>query len=782
MGTLQILLLILCIADLLKNKKILSPRFLFNFIFFITCSLYEWHLSNLQQELTDRTELILLNCVVFYNVTYYLFDKIFDTTKIVNIFKKIKLPKIKTPMEKRIKIARNIAIVIFIIELIYSKGCPVLWKFTGDSRTYFDFGIPSVSGAFYGLIICLGAYSLFSKSKDKYIYLVMGLLMISRQVIISILIEGIIYFIISNKNKVNYKKIGILALIVFVGFTLVGNFRSGDDAMDNVFDPKRQYEKTPDSIKWTYSYMTFSISNFNNLVSMTDGGMNHGASMLSELMPTVLLDKVNIKPKYTKNYLIHSAYNVSTYLPSIYLDFGMIGIIIFNSLMAILGYALYENALKNKSEKNILMYAVFAHNILLLFFINMFLYLPIVIQFLYIPLIFSGEKEKKKKRKKNVLLVGTDSNMSGASLCMVSLAQELKEKEYNPIIVLPSIGDNMLYDYINKKNIKCYIVKSYNWVALLEENKIKKKIKYKIKQLYNIKAISKIKKIISKEKIEIVHINSLFSYVGAKAALDCDVKLVWHIREILEYGHHADFYNSKYAYELINSSDKIITISKYVYDYYKKYLDESKMEIVYDGLEIEKYYNKDKKIFKNKKMNFMLAGTIQKSKGQEEFLKALKLVKDEGYNDFNAILIGYSNDENKEKLLKQIDDLKLNNEVKYLGFQKDILKYWNDTDIAFMCSSGEAFGRTTVEASLAGCLVIGADIGATSEIITDNKTGLLYESGNEIDLKDKIIYAINNKKKMEKIANDGREFSKEKFTSELTTNHIVNLYEEVTHE
>ena len=244
----------------------------------------------------------------------------------------------------------------------------------------------------------------------------------------------------------------------------------------------------------------------------------------------------------------------------------------------------------------------------------------------------------------------------------------------------------------------------------------------------------------------------------------------------MEHGHHSDFYNNKQAYKLINKSEKIIVISKYVYNYYKNYLDETKFETVYDGLEIDKFYNSNKKIFKNNSLKFLLAGTIQKSKGQEEFINALKLLKDEGYNIFEAILIGYSTDENKTKLLKQIDDLKLNEEVKYLGFQKDILKYWNDTDIAFMCSSGEAFGRTTVEASLAGCLVIGADIGATSEIITDNKTGLLYESGNEIDLKDKIIYAINNKKKMKKIASSGRKLAKEKFNSEINTSKIINLY------
>lgn len=395
MSLLQILLLVFCIADLIKNKKVLSPRFLFNFIFFISYSLYKWDFSYIQQQLSSRTEYILLVCVISFNIVYLLMELIFHNKQ----FKKKTLNLDKSYINKKIRIAKYIAIGIFVLELIYSKGCPLLWKFTGDPRSYFDFGIPSLNGAFYGLVTCLGAYSLISKSKDKYIYLAMGLLMISRQLLMSIIIEGFIFYLISSTKKINYKKIIIFGIVIFAGFTMIGNFRSGSNTMDNAFRPKRHYNKLSDTTKWTYSYMTFSISNFNNLVSMTKGGVNNGASMLSEFMPTIILNKVNIKQKFDRSFLIVPNYNVSTYLPSIYLDFGVVGIAIFNMLMAIAGYFLYKNATENKNDKNILLYAVYAHNIILLFFINMFLYLPVIVQFIYIPLIFGDIKKNKKKLK-----------------------------------------------------------------------------------------------------------------------------------------------------------------------------------------------------------------------------------------------------------------------------------------------------------------------------------------------------------------------------------------------
>ena len=138
--------------------------------------------------------------------------------------------------------------------------------------------------------------------------------------------------------------------------------------------------------------MTFSLSNFNNLTLITDGDINHGASMMKELLPTVILNKANIKVKYSPFYLISLNYTVSTYLPSIYLDFGLYGVAGFSLFMSFIGCITYKNLYKNNNIKNKLMYSVFIHNILLLFFNNMFLYLPTIIQFIYIPIIFGDDE------------------------------------------------------------------------------------------------------------------------------------------------------------------------------------------------------------------------------------------------------------------------------------------------------------------------------------------------------------------------------------------------------
>ena len=420
------ILFLFCLIEFIKTKKILSPTFVFNFIWFITLFLYEFKLSYLQQNLSNRTVLIFFACVFSYNITILFCN-----------FMKLKLPKFKFNFklkkhfssDDKLKIAKWISIIVFIIEVIYSGGAPLIWKFIGSSKTYFDFGIPSLNGAFYGLIICLGAYSLFKKKKDSFIYLLMGILMISRQVIISIIIEALVVALLQKTMKLNSKKIIILLVVLIMGFSILGNLRSGANEIDNVFYAKEHFEELPRAIKWGYSYMTFSISNFNQLVSITNGGINHGSSMLSELVPTVLLDIVNIHPKYNPYFFVLINFNVSTYLPSIYLDFGIIGIALFNIIIAFLGYILYSNCVENKNIKNSLLYGVFVHNIIFLFFNNMFLYLPIIIQFVYILILFGDKKNdiskiKNSKKTKVSIVVPVYNSSKYLDECIKSICNQ----------------------------------------------------------------------------------------------------------------------------------------------------------------------------------------------------------------------------------------------------------------------------------------------------------------------------------------------------------------------
>ena len=79
----------------------------------------------------------------------------------------------------------------------------------------------------------------------------------------------------------------------------------------------------------------------------------------------------------------------------------------------------------------------------------------------------------------------------------------------------------------------------------------------------------------------------------------------------------------------------------------------------------------------------------------------------------------------------------------------------------------EAFGRVAVEAQSMQKLIIASNIGGSNETIINEKTGLLFESGNAISLSKKIIHAITmDEMSLELMGKEGRKNVIKKFNVE----------------
>ena len=129
-----------------------------------------------------------------------------------------------------------------------------------------------------------------------------------------------------------------------------------------------------------------------------------------------------------------------------------------------------------------------------------------------------------------------------------------------------------------------------------------------------------------------------------------------------------------------------------------------------------------------------------------------------------------------QNLKDRAERLGIVDNVRFVGLQKDTVKYYHQADIVLVCSRFEAFGRVTVEAMMGGCVVIGANTGGTIELIEDSKTGYLYESGNVDSLMEKIIYVLENKKIANDIAKSGQAYMLSNMTAEKNADAIYDVY------
>ena len=139
----------------------------------------------------------------------------------------------------------------------------------------------------------------------------------------------------------------------------------------------------------------------------------------------------------------------------------------------------------------------------------------------------------------------------------------------------------------------------------------------------------------------------------------------------------------------------------------------------------------------------------------------------------------------EDKDIKEITDLRdkegLGEQVKLLGFVKDMEKLWSETDIAIVYSKFEAFGRVTVEAKMSGALVVGYNSGGTTELINDGEDGFLFENGYA-PLGDVVKNIISDPEHAGIIADTGRRLSSQVFTSENNAKQIFELYKNILSE
>jgi len=242
------------------------------------------------------------------------------------------------------------------------------------------------------------------------------------------------------------------------------------------------------------------------------------------------------------------------------------------------------------------------------------------------------------------------------------------------------------------------------------------------------------------------------------------------------------FYNS-----VMVRSDLIIAGSNFIFSHiYKNYLkyfnSKKKFLVIFRGINVD-YFDpsttveaEEDKLFKNWKLQvgkkiILLPGRLTSWKGQEMFIEALNKVNIElGHEAFFAIILGSDQGRNvyKKKLIRLVEQHRLNNQVKFIEHCKDMPLAYKISDIIVSASKEpEAFGRVSVEAQSMKKPIIASNIGGSSETIINDKTGFLFESGKADSLSEKIIEVLNlDETTLISMGNEGRKNVIKKFNVE----------------
>ena len=294
------------------------------------------------------------------------------------------------------------------------------------------------------------------------------------------------------------------------------------------------------------------------------------------------------------------------------------------------------------------------------------------------------------------------------------------------------------------------------------------------------KALKKIKTIIKEFKPDIVHTHAAKAgALGRKAAFDCKVPVVLHTF----HGHVFHSYFGKFKSEvyrriekrLASRSSGIIAISdQQKIELSEKFAiaDKNKIEVIplgfdlnqfQDNLEIKRKKTRDKYNLSNDQIAVAIIGRLAPIKNHKLFLDTIDIVNRQTSKKTVFFIVG--DGETRKEIEEQIEQIKINQsiDIRLTSWIRDIQTFNAGMDIICLTSNNEGTPVSLIEAQACNIPVISTDVGGVKDIVFNNETGFIVPKNNVEKFAEKLLLLIEDKKKREKMSQNGWSFVKDNF-------------------
>ena len=180
---------------------------------------------------------------------------------------------------------------------------------------------------------------------------------------------------------------------------------------------------------------------------------------------------------------------------------------------------------------------------------------------------------------------------------------------------------------------------------------------------------------------------------------------------------------------------------------------------LHEFLRIKKISNKNFILIPGSGVNLNLFNYVPENENNNLIIMVCRLLKDKGVYEFIEAekkirnknikarfwLVGNIDPSNPSSLSsKDIEKIKEDSKVKFLGFRKDISRLYKYSNIAVLTSYREGFPKSLIEASACGRPIITTDVPGCRDSIINNVTGILINKKNSQQLCDAIELLLKN--------------------------------------
>ncbi|UJS17828.1 MAG: glycosyltransferase family 4 protein [Candidatus Jettenia sp.] len=318
---------------------------------------------------------------------------------------------------------------------------------------------------------------------------------------------------------------------------------------------------------------------------------------------------------------------------------------------------------------------------------------------------------------------------------------------------------------------------------------------------YYLGYVIKVARDIRKQKCDIVHVHNFSQFIPVIRAYNPGVKIILHM--------HCDWLvelDRSMIKQRLDRTDLIVGCSEYITEKIRRHFPEyaHRCQTIYNGVDIEHFAPEEDSGKKNNDAKHLLfVGRITPEKGLHTLLEAFQiLVKQcpqvrmeivgphdqtprsfivDLHNNNKVANLKWFYDKNYLSQLKAMLCPDIASKVTFSGHiqQAYLHNNYRNADVLVNPSFSESFGMSLVEAMATEVPVVATRVGGMTEVIEEDKTGILVEPGDAPALAAAILRLLANEEMRKSMGSAARKRAVELFSWDRISEKLLCQYKNI---
>lgn len=202
----------------------------------------------------------------------------------------------------------------------------------------------------------------------------------------------------------------------------------------------------------------------------------------------------------------------------------------------------------------------------------------------------------------------------------------------------------------------------------------------------------------------------------------------------------------------------------------------NKIDVLLYGVEDELQKNE---VCKDSYINFITAASVERRKGQDILIEAIKKMPSEYQAKCKFTIIGKVLEANVGEMINTFAE-KMDN-VTFLKSVPlpELMKLYQNMDVLIAPSRDDPMPVVVTEGLMLKKICLCSSNCGTADYIEDGKNGFVFESENKDELAQKIMYIIDNFETLDSVRLAGRKIYEKYFTLDIFEKNILKIMEEI---